>query len=80
MKLLKDQNKHPTEKMTGKPRITTLKVDKGVSLDLWHQRLGHPSMQATKIVSGVDLKKDTENLNKCCDVCQRAKQWKINFS
>ena len=79
MKLLKDQNNHPTEKMTGKPRITTLKVDKGVSLDLWHQRLGHPSMQATKIVSGVDLKKGIENLNKYYDVCQRAKETENKF-
>ena len=79
MKLLKDENNHPTEKMVGIPRITTLKVDKGVSLDLWHQRLGHSSMQATKIVSGVDLKKGTGNLNKCCDVCQRAKQTENKF-
>ena len=35
MKLVKDQNNHPTEKMIGIPCITTLKVDKGVSLDLW---------------------------------------------
>jgi len=47
-----------------------------VSLDLWHQRLGHPSIQAIKIVSSIDLKKGTEILNKCCDVCQRAKQTK----
>jgi len=63
----------------GIPCSTTLKVDKGVSLDLWHQRLGHPSMQVTKKVSSVDLKKSTENLNKCCDVCQRAKQTKNKF-
>jgi len=50
-----------------------LKVDKGMSLDLWHQRLGHPFMQVTKIVSNVDLEKGIENLNKCCDVSQRAK-------
>jgi len=49
-------------------------------LDLWHQQLGHPSMQATKIVLGVDLKKGIENLNKCCDVCQRVKQTKNKFS
>jgi len=63
----------------GIPRITALKVDKGMSLDLWHQRLGHPSMQVTKIVSGIDVEKGTENLNKCCDVCQRTKQTKNKF-
>jgi len=36
-------------------------------------------MQVTKIVSSVDIKKSTENLNKCCDVCQRAKQMKNKF-
>jgi len=79
MKLLKDQNNHPIEKMTEIPHIMALKVDKQVSLDLWHQNLGHPSMQATKIVLGVELKKGTENLNKCCDVCQRAKQMENKF-
>ena len=68
------------EKMNGISRITALKIDKRVSLDIWHQRLRHSSMQATKIVSGVDLKKDTEILNKCCDVCQRAKQTENKFS
>jgi len=64
----------------GLPRITALKVDKGMSLDLWHQRLGHRSMQVTKIVSSVDLEKGNEILSKCCDVCQRAKQTKNKFS
>jgi len=36
-------------------------------------------MQVTKIVSSVDLEKSTKNLNKCCDVCQRAKQTKNKF-
>jgi len=61
------------------PHIMALKVDKGVFLDLWHQRLEYPSMQVTKIVSGVDLEKGTEILNKCCVLCQRANKRKINF-
>jgi len=36
-------------------------------------------MQVTKIVSCINFKKSTENLNKCCDVCQRAKQAKNKF-
>ena len=60
--------------------IMALKVDKEMSFDLWHQRFGHPSIQATKIVSGVDLEKGTKNLNKCCDVCQRPKQMRNKFA
>jgi len=59
--------------------VTTLKVDKGVSLDLLHQRLGHPSMQVTKLVPLVDLKKGNENLNECCDVCQKQNRLRKNF-
>ena len=62
-------------------RSTALKVDKGISLDLWHQRLRHLSMRVTKIVSSVDLEKGNENLNnKCCDVCQRGKLTKNKFT
>ena len=50
-----------------------------MSLDLWHQRLRHPSMQVTKLVPVVDLKKSSENLNKYCDVCQNAKPIKKKF-
>jgi len=33
-------------------------------------------MQFTKLVPIVDLKKSSENLNKCFDICQKAKQIK----
>jgi len=33
-------------------------------------------MQVTKLVSVVDLKKSSENLNKYCGICQREKQIK----
>jgi len=45
----------------GIPCVITLKVDKEVSLDLWHQRLRYQSMQVTKLVPLVDLKKGSEN-------------------
>jgi len=50
-------------------RISALKIDKVVSLDLWHQHLGHPSMQVIKLIPAVGFQKNNVKLNKCCDVC-----------
>ncbi|KAH0679333.1 hypothetical protein KY284_020418 [Solanum tuberosum] len=49
------------------------------SLDLWHKRLGHPSLRVTKLVSNVIPTNDSEMMNKDCDVCQRAKQTRDRF-
>lgn len=49
------------------------------SLDLWHKRLGHPSLRVTKLVSNVVPTNDSEVMNKACDVCQRAKQTRDRF-
>ena len=63
----------------GTPRISALKIDKVASLDLWHQRLGHLSMQVIKLIPTVGFQKNNVKLNKCCDVCQRAKQTREKF-
>uniref|UniRef100_M1DKM4 Retroelement pol polyprotein n=1 Tax=Solanum tuberosum TaxID=4113 RepID=M1DKM4_SOLTU len=49
------------------------------SLDIWHKRLGHPSLRVTKLVSNVIPTNDSEMMNKDCDVCQRAKQTRDRF-
>ncbi|KAK2976864.1 hypothetical protein RJ640_009315 [Escallonia rubra] len=49
------------------PSIKAMKVHGASSLDLWHKRLGHPSLQVTKLVPVVDLKKSSGILNKSCD-------------
>lgn len=63
----------------GTLHIIALKIDKVASLDLWHQCLGHPSMQVIKLIPILGFKKNNENLNKCCDVCQRAKHTREKF-
>jgi len=52
----------------GTPRISAFKIDKVASLDLWHQRLGHPSMQVIKLIPALGFQKNNVELNKCCDV------------
>jgi transposase InsO family protein len=63
----------------GIPRIKAMKVEKVEFLDILHQRLGHPSMKVTKLIPVGGSNKNS-SLNKCCDVCQRAKQTRETFS
>ena len=53
--------------------ISALKIDKVASLDLWHQLLGHPSMQVIKLIPVVGFQKNNVKFYKCCHVCWRAK-------
>ena len=63
----------------GTPRVHAMKANGVVSLDHWHKRLGHPSLQVTKLVLRVNLRDKKIGLNKNCDVCQRAKQSRDKF-
>jgi len=49
-----------------------------MSLDLWHKRMGHPSLKITELVSNTSSKNNNYG-NKACDVCQRAKQTRDSF-
>ena len=60
-------------------RIKAHKVDGMGSLDLWHARLGHPSLKVTKLISAIAIRKDSGVLNKSCDICHRAKQTRNSF-
>ena len=64
----------------GIPRIHAMKINDTASLDLWHQRLGHPSLRITKLVPEVNSSNCGSSLNNICDVCQRAKQRRDKFS
>ncbi|GAU34891.1 hypothetical protein TSUD_144220 [Trifolium subterraneum] len=55
-----------------------LKVDAGISLDLWHKRMGHPSLRITELVSNISSKNNNYG-NKACDVCQRVEQTRDSF-
>ena len=63
----------------GVMNVKAMKIDCMGSLDLWHKRLGHPSLQVTKLIPGLCLKENNSRMNKICDVCQRAKQSRDKF-
>ena len=49
-----------------------------ISLDLWHSRLGHPSLAKLQLLkSFVNI--DVSNKASCCDVCRFAKQKRLSF-
>ena len=61
------------------PRINAMKTDCLTPLELWHRRLGHPSVQVTKLVPSVNFKESKNKLNKSCEVCQKTKQIRDKF-
>lgn len=59
--------------------LQAISVDGSSSLlELWHQRLGHPSEKVVKLLPF--LCNSSIILNKACDVCPRAKQTRDSFS
>lgn len=59
--------------------MTACKIEGMKSMDLWHKRLGHPSLKVTQLVSGVSNCKSDSVVNKACDVCFRANQTREKF-
>ncbi|GKC60790.1 retrovirus-related pol polyprotein from transposon TNT 1-94 [Tanacetum coccineum] len=51
-----------------------------VPFNLWHKRLGHPSLEVLKFIPQVNLNKRDRELSQNCDVCHRAKQCREKFS
>nr|GME05615.1 Retrovirus-related Pol polyprotein from transposon TNT 1-94 [Ipomoea batatas] len=60
-------------------RAKAFKTEVVDSLDLLHKRSGHPSMRSTKLIPMVSSSEGSLQLNKACDVCQRAKQTRAAF-
>ncbi|CAH9077296.1 unnamed protein product, partial [Cuscuta epithymum] len=58
-------------------QILALRDSKNSVVDLWHQRLGHPSLQVVEHLAPVSGVKITENFP--CDVCFKAKQTRDSF-
>nr|GFA81985.1 retrovirus-related Pol polyprotein from transposon TNT 1-94 [Tanacetum cinerariifolium] len=50
-----------------------------IPFDLWHKRLGHPSLEVLKLLPQVNLNKKDRELSQSCDVCHRAKQSREKF-
>lgn len=57
--------------------VEAVKTSDEVSYDLWHHRLGHPSATVISLISDVI---SSNNLNKACEICIRAKQTRDSFS
>ncbi|KAF7842217.1 uncharacterized protein G2W53_004515 [Senna tora] len=50
---------------------------KGDSVELWHKRMGHPSIQVLRHVSVLDTSVSFDN---ACDICHKSKQHRLPFS
>lgn len=49
------------------------------SYELWHNRMGHPYARVVGSLSNIFVFAVSENSNKACDVCLRAKQARVFF-
>lgn len=61
----------------GVPEVRALAMDGGITPELWHRRLGHPSDRVVQFLPGVS--RTSKVLNKACDVCHQAKQTRDTF-
>nr|GEV03009.1 hypothetical protein [Tanacetum cinerariifolium] len=50
-----------------------------IPFDIWHKRLGHPSLEVLKLLPQVNLNKKDRELSQIYDVCHRAKQPREKF-
>jgi hypothetical protein len=62
------------------PSVKAFKISEVNQLELWHKRMGHPSLKTVKLLTSVSCGKFCESMNKACEVCQRAKQNREKFT
>lgn len=62
------------------PKKQACKVEGMNLLEVWHQRLGHPSWKTTQLVSNEAGSQFSDVQNKVCEACQKAKQTREKFS
>ena len=62
------------------PNVRAFKTSCVNQLELWHKRMGHPSLKTIKLLPSVNCGKISESINKACEVCQRAKQNREKFT
>ncbi|GJY92006.1 retrovirus-related pol polyprotein from transposon TNT 1-94 [Tanacetum coccineum] len=61
------------------PRLFKMTTTTSIPFDLWHKRLGHPSLEVLKFIPQVNINKRDRELSQNCDVCHRAKQCREKF-
>lgn len=69
---------------TGKPSSLLVESKKGLSVNDWHVRLGHPSVsymkKLIKLAEGIEFtEQECEDVEKICEVCIKAKQTRQPF-
>ncbi|GJY68201.1 retrovirus-related pol polyprotein from transposon TNT 1-94, partial [Tanacetum coccineum] len=63
-----------------KPLVQALNTTSSISVDLWHKRLGHPSLEDINFLPGVSSSRKDRVLSENCEVCHRAKQYNVSSS
>ncbi|GJY30198.1 retrovirus-related pol polyprotein from transposon TNT 1-94 [Tanacetum coccineum] len=62
-----------------KPLVQALNTTSSISVDLWHKRLGHPSLEVINFLPGVSSSRKDRVISENCEVCHRAKQCREKF-
>ncbi|GKA05621.1 retrovirus-related pol polyprotein from transposon TNT 1-94 [Tanacetum coccineum] len=60
-------------------RVFKTKTTTSIPFDLWHKRLGHPSLEVLKFILQVNINKRDREFRQNCDVCHCAKQCQEKF-
>jgi len=61
-------------------REMACKTDGMNSMELWHKRMGHPSIKIIQMIPGISKHGSSSEFNKVCDICFRAKQTREKFA
>ena len=60
--------------------VKAFQVNAVNQLDLWHKRLGHPSLKVVQMIPNARGGHNSEYLNKVCEICKPVKQTRDKFS
>ncbi|GKD48320.1 retrovirus-related pol polyprotein from transposon TNT 1-94 [Tanacetum coccineum] len=60
-------------------RVFKTTTTTSIPFEIWHKRLGHPSLEVLKFIIQVNINKRDREFSQNCDVCHRAKQCQEKF-